>query len=56
MTDMPFAVEMFFDEEANKLVRNVWTDLVRAKITSSMIDGNYRPGAEARGNKISASH
>ncbi len=43
MTDMPFAVEMFFDEKADKIIRNVWTDLARAKITSSMIDGNYRP-------------
>ncbi len=40
---MPFAVEMFFDEKADKLVRSVWTDLARANLTSSMIDGGYRP-------------
>jgi 2'-5' RNA ligase len=40
---MPFAVEMFFDESADKLVRDVWTDLADAKLTSSMIDGGYRP-------------
>jgi 2'-5' RNA ligase len=40
---MPFAVEMFFDESADKRVRDVWDDLARAKVTSSMIDGGYRP-------------
>ena len=40
---MPFAVEMFFDEDADKFVRGVWADLAQAKITSFMIDGNYRP-------------
>jgi 2'-5' RNA ligase len=40
---MPFAVEMFFDENADKLVRNVWNELAVAKLTSSMIDGGYRP-------------
>jgi 2'-5' RNA ligase len=40
---MPFAVEMFFDESADKLVRDVWNDLARANVTSSMIDGGYRP-------------
>ena len=40
---MPFAVEMFFDENADKLVRDVWDDLARAKVNSFMIDGGYRP-------------
>jgi len=40
---MPFAVEMFFDEDADKLVRDVWAELARANITSFMIDGGYRP-------------
>jgi 2'-5' RNA ligase len=40
---MPFAVEMFFDRSADKLVRGVWADLARANVTSFMIDGNYRP-------------
>jgi|SRR5579862_123940 len=40
---MPFAVEMFFNKNADKLVRDVWVDLARAKITSFMIDGGHRP-------------
>jgi 2'-5' RNA ligase len=40
---MPFAVEMFFDENADKLVRKVWGDLAQANINSFMIDGGYRP-------------
>jgi len=40
---MPFAVEMFFDENADKRVRDVWGDLAQAKVNSSMIDGGYRP-------------
>jgi len=40
---MPFAVEMFFDENADKLVRQVWDDLARAKVNAFMIDGGYRP-------------
>jgi len=40
---MPFAVEMFFDERADKLVRDVWADLANAGVNSFMIDGNYRP-------------
>jgi len=43
MTDMPFAVEMFFDEKADKLVREIWEDLAQAKVNSFMIDGDYRP-------------
>lgn len=40
---MPFAVEMFFDESADKLVRKVWGDLAQARVNSFMIDGGYRP-------------
>lgn len=40
---MPFAVEMFFDDDADGLVRGVWADLAQANVTSFMIDGNYRP-------------
>jgi 2'-5' RNA ligase len=40
---MPFAVEMFFDESADKHVREVWNDLAQAKVNSFMIDGSYRP-------------
>ncbi|HXI83631.1 MAG TPA: 2'-5' RNA ligase family protein [Verrucomicrobiae bacterium] len=40
---MPFAVEMFCDESADKRVREIWNDLAQAKLTSSMIDGGYRP-------------
>jgi 2'-5' RNA ligase len=40
---MPFAVEMFFDESADRFVHDVWTDLAQANLTSSMIDGGYRP-------------
>jgi 2'-5' RNA ligase len=40
---MPFAVEMFFDGSADKLVRVVWDDLAKAGVTSFMIDGGYRP-------------
>ncbi len=40
---MPFAVEMFFDESADKRVREVWDDLARTNLTSCMIDGGYRP-------------
>jgi 2'-5' RNA ligase len=40
---MPFAVEMFFDESADKLVRAVWDDLAREGTSSAMIDGNCRP-------------
>ena len=40
---MPFAVEMFFDESADKRVREVWDELAQANLTSSQIDGGYRP-------------
>jgi 2'-5' RNA ligase len=40
---MPFAVEMFFDDNADKVVREVWHELARANVTSSQIDGGYRP-------------
>src|SRR6266436_5923177 len=40
---MPFAVEMFFDENADKRVREIWDDLARAKVNSFMIDGGYHP-------------
>ena len=40
---MPFAVEMYLDKSASKLVRDVWTELADAKLTSFMIDGGYRP-------------
>ena len=40
---MPFAVEMFFDETADKRVREVWDELAQANLTSSQIDGGYRP-------------
>jgi len=40
---MPFAVEMFFDQNADKLARDVWAALAQANITSFMIDGGYRP-------------
>jgi 2'-5' RNA ligase len=40
---MPFAVEMFFEEDADDLVRGVWADLAQANVTSFMIDGDYRP-------------
>jgi 2'-5' RNA ligase len=40
---MPFAVEMFFDENADRLVRKLWDGLARAKINSFMIDGGYDP-------------
>jgi 2'-5' RNA ligase len=40
---MPFAVEMFFDDDANEVVRGVWADLAQANITTLMIDGAYRP-------------
>jgi len=40
---MAFVVEMFFDDKVDKVVRDVWTDLARAKVNSFMIDGDYRP-------------
>ena len=40
---MPFAVEMFLAEDADKLVRCVWADLAQANIASFMTDGGYLP-------------
>ncbi len=40
---MPFAVELFFDPDADRRVCDIWSELARAKVNSFMIDGHYRP-------------
>jgi 2'-5' RNA ligase len=40
---MAFAVEMYFDAEADRAVRQIWQDIAEAGLKSFMLEGNYRP-------------
>ena len=40
---MPFAIEMFFDKEADLRIRQIWSKLANNKISSKMQVGGYRP-------------
>ena len=40
---MPFAVEMYMDDESESRVRCIWKSLAKAGIKSAMLDAGYRP-------------
>ena len=40
---MVFAVEMYFDPEADRAVRQIWQNIAEAGLKSFMLEGNYRP-------------
>ena len=40
---MPFAVELFFDTEAEKQICDAWEAIQKAGIGSSLLDAGYRP-------------
>ena len=40
---MPSAVELFFDTQAEKQIRNAWEAIQKAGIGSSLLDAGYRP-------------
>ena len=40
---MPFAVELFFDTQAEKQIRDIWKAVQNAGISSPLLDAGYRP-------------
>ena len=40
---MPFAVELYFDAQAEKQISNAWAAIHEAGIGSSLLDAGYRP-------------
>ena len=40
---MPYSVEIYFEEEIENIIRDIWKELAYDNISSYMLYGNYRP-------------